>query len=248
MSATPETPRHANGTAAMAAMADMARRLATRHLHGACLAGQDTEHGGQDRIQGPPPALHGPSFVTGMFELLDCHNRLLEMAHHGRVFPVALEAFVGLLQGHKVLPQALGYVFDQHERVQNCAFIAQRMFGLNLGYEYHHHAYGTFSPRLAIDFSEIAREGRPTDGTFIPPAFDTKRFVSLVSGRSIAWLSAASAVLHETRPPKGRGPALLRALGVARTHNRLLVYGAIRALARCAPAIPGLDHVGDGHA
>lgn len=219
-------------------MAGMAHEIVTLHLHDACLARPSLAHGSQDTIQGSTPISHRPVPADGMFKTLDGHNRILDLAHHGGVFPVKLEAFVGFLQDHGILPASLRYSFDQHERLQKCAYIAQTMFRLNLGYRYHLHAHGAFSPPLAIDFSEIVREGRATDGTFIPEPFDAKRFVSLVSGRTIEWLSAASAVVHETRPTGRHGPALLRALGMARTHNRLLVYRVTRALAKLSPTIP----------
>lgn len=229
-------------------MANLASELVTRHLHDAFLARPVPAHDDQDTIQGSSLVPHSPAFVTGMFELLDGHNRILDLAHYGSVFPVRLETFVGFLQDHGILPASLAYSFEQQERLQKCAFIAQEMFRLNLGYEYHLHAYGTFSPSLAIDFSEIAREGRPTDGTFIPTPFDAKKFISLVSNRTVEWLSAASAILHESRSHKAPGPALLRALGVAGAHNRLLAYRAARALARCAPTVPNLYPAGDGDA
>ncbi len=244
MSAALDAPQPVSETAAMA---DLAHELITRHLRDACLARPGAAHGGRDGARGPPPAQPGPPPATDMFEILDGHNRILDLAHQGNVFPVRLEAFVGFLQDHGILPPALGRSFDQQERLQKCAFIAQTMFRLNLGYRYHLHAYGTFSPLLAIDFSEIAREGRTADGALIPAAFDAKRFVSLVSGRSAEWLAAASAVLHGARSPRP-GPALLRALRVAGAHNRLLAYRAARALDRFAPDIPGPCPEGDDDA
>lgn len=118
---------------------------------------------------------------------------------------VGLGAFVRLLQGHNVLPARLECRFGQYERLQECAFVAQEGFGLDLGYTYCLHAYGTFSTSLAIDFSGIARKGMPAGGTPVPASFDAERLISLVSGRSIEWLAVASAVVHEERFPHASG-------------------------------------------
>lgn len=149
--------------------------------------------------------------------------------------PVALADFVGFLQRNGMLPIALRYTHEQQERLQKCAFIAQVAFGLGLGYNYHLHAYGTFSTILAIDFSEIARGEAPAGAARVPPSFDAKGFVSLVSGRAIDWLSVASAVIHETHYPHVRGSHRSRMARVTAPYGRLLVWRVTAALAKSMP-------------
>lgn len=112
---------------------------------------------------------------------------------------VKLEAFVGFLQDHGILPHALRFSFDQQARLQKCAFIAQVGFGLDLGYDYHVHEYGAFSSFVGADFVQIVRRGAATRGAPMPAPFQAKRFVEAVAGREIGWLCVATVAIHEMR-------------------------------------------------
>ena len=118
------------------------------------------------------------------------------MTHTSRV---RLETFVGFLQEHGILPQATRFSFEQQARLQKCAFIAQIGFGLDLGYDYHMHEYGTFSSFLGADFVRIIRKKAVMSGAYIPLSFKAKRFLETVSGRKIDWLCVATVAIHEMR-------------------------------------------------
>lgn len=141
---------------------------------------------------------------------------------------VGLEAFAGLLQAHGVLSGRLSYA--AHEgTLQKCAFIAQEGFGLNLGYEYHLHAYGTFSSLIAADFARLARGVARAGASPMPPGFREKEFLSLVSGKGLDWLCVASIVVHE-RGLCGPGALRRHVERMSASHNRGLVKGAIREI------------------
>ena len=129
-----------------------------------------------------------------------------------------LALFVGFLRHCGVLPKEQEYTLAEQETLQKCAFIA-RDFGLDLGYEWHLHEYGTFSSFLAadhvelvegdmrIDFGELVAlesvpgylelAGSQDAMPVLAAAFEADRFVPLVRGRGRAWLSVASTTVHE---------------------------------------------------
>jgi len=230
------------------AMLDQAQELVTRHLHRVRTGRPRPTHGGQEPAQGPSPTAHGPTLEPPLSGLFDTCSGLLDALYWAGAIPVRLETFVGFLQDHGILPASPEYSFDQQERLQKCAFIAQAMFHLNLGYRYYLHAYGTFSTTLAIDFSRIVKKRTPTSGLYIPDAFQAKKFVPLVSGRSLDWLAAASAVLYEGRSPHTSGSSLSRLFRVTGAYNKLLVYRVAGALAKSGPTLPKPDSEDDDNA
>lgn len=232
------------------AMLDLAhaQELVARRLRDACTERPRPTHVGQETAQKPLPMPHGRPLGPKLSDLLDGCSGLLDAFYWGGIIPARLETFVGFLQDHGILPASLEYSFDQQERLQKCAFIAQTMFRLNLGYKYYLHAYGTFSMPLAMDFSRIVKKRTPTSGIFIPGAFQAKKFVSLVSDRDPDWLAAASAVLYETRSPHTSGSNLSRLFRVTGAYNKLLVYRVIAALNKSAPAPPKPGPAGDDNA
>ncbi|MDD9809054.1 MAG: hypothetical protein OXU25_04360 [Thaumarchaeota archaeon] len=166
-----------------------------------------------------------------------------------------LALFVGFLRHCGVLPKEQDYSEDQ-ERLQKCAFIAQRAFGLDLAYEWRLHTYGAFSSFLAADYAELAVKGLQADfgeiaaldevpgyrelaGSqdvmpFPTTRFEAGRFVSLVSGRPIEWLRLASAVVHE----KGSFPdglLLERVSGILADYDRGLGRQVMRDLEASRP-------------
>lgn len=131
-----------------------------------------------------------------------------------------LALFVGFLRYCNVLPHAQEYSLEEQEIVQKCAFIAQRAFGLDLNYEWYLNEYGTYSPSLAADHVGLVDGRMQVDfGAFVGldeapgyrrlmeeiPArvivpetrFEAGRLATLVSGKSIRWLSLASTIVHE---------------------------------------------------
>ena len=141
---------------------------------------------------------------------------------------VGLEAFAGLLQSHGMLSESLDYSADEGI-LQKCAFIAQEGFGLNLGYRYHLHPYGTFSPLLAGEFSRLAKRApRPARGP-MPARFREEEFLELVSGKGMDWLCVASMVVHE-RASCEPGDLGGRVERVSAAHNRRLVGEAVREI------------------
>jgi len=141
---------------------------------------------------------------------------------------VGLETFAAFLQGHGILSERLDYSADEGY-LQKCAYIAQEGFGLNLGYDYHLHAYGTFSSFIAADFSRLAKSKARAGGPPMPRQFRAEEFLALVSKRGIDWLCVASAVVHERGScgPAALGPHIER---MSASHNRGLVRGAIDAV------------------
>jgi len=153
---------------------------------------------------------------------------LLDMASSLLPRRVGLEAFAGLLQAHGMLSKSLDYSADEGI-LQKCAFIAQEGFGLNLGYRYHLHPYGTFSPLLAGEFSRLAKRApRPARGP-MPERFREEEFIKLVSGKGMDWLCVASMVVHE-RASCGPGDLGGHVERMSAGHNRRLVGEAVREI------------------
>lgn len=146
-------------------------------------------------------------------------TRLSRTMHTLAIPHTELALFMGLLRYCGVLPKEQEYTLVEQEVLHKCAFIA-RAFGLDLGYEWHLHEYGTFSSFLAADHVELiegrmqvdigaivdlaAAPGFPKlaedaqDGAPLLSAdFEIGRFISLVSGRDIEWLSVASTIVYE---------------------------------------------------
>ena len=138
---------------------------------------------------------------------------------------VDLEAFAAFLQAHGILSESLDYSADEGI-LQKCAFIAQEGFGLNLGYDYHIHAYGTFSSFIMADFAAIAKRKARASGSPMPPQFREGEFLALVSKRDIDWLCVASMVVHE-RASYGPGELGRHVERMSASHNRGLVKGVI---------------------
>lgn len=155
------------------------------------------------------------SLVNGIGLLM----RLSRTMHTLTIPHLQLAFFAGFLRYCGVLPKEQAYTLEEQEILHKCAFIA-RAFGLDLGYEWHLHEYGTSSSFLAadhvelvdgkmqVDFGEIValeavpgylelaedmRDGMP----LLSAPFEADRFISLVLGRDRAWLSVASAIVHE---------------------------------------------------
>jgi len=141
---------------------------------------------------------------------------------------VGLEAFAGFLQDRGVLPERLEYAACEGI-LQKCAYIAQAGFGLNLGYRYHLHAYGTFAPFVAADFSRLAKRTPRAAAAPMPPQFREKEFLAIVAGRGIDWLCVASIVIHE-RGLYGNADLRRHVERISASHNRGLVREAIREI------------------
>lgn len=153
---------------------------------------------------------------------------LLSMASSLLPRKVGLEALAGILQGHGVLSESLDYSADEGI-LQKCAFIAQEGFGLNLGYRYHLHAYGTFSSLMAADFARLARRTARARASPMPAQFREKEFLSLVSKKGLDWLCVASIVVHE-RESYGPGALRRHVERMSASHNRGLVGGVMREI------------------
>lgn len=170
-------------------------------------------------------------------------ERLFSLVSTLQTSRVMLETFVGFLQDHGILPNAPRFSFDQQARLQKCAFIAQRGFGLDLGYDYHMHEHGAFSSFVGADFVRIVRGGIATDGALMPPSFQAKRFVDAVSGRKIDWLCVATAAIHEMRSC-GADALQSRVEGIAVHYDRRLIRRVLDDLEAALPR-PGIrGHTG----
>lgn len=160
--------------------------------------------------------------VEGVVSLVNSAELLVRVSRITHAFTVPhreLALFVGLLRYCGVLPKKQEYSLDEQEILQKCAFIA-RAFGLDMGYEWHLNEYGTFSPFLAADHVELVDCGAQVDfGAFVglnevpgyrelmegiedgapvpETRFEAGRFILLVSGKSVEWLSLASTMVHE---------------------------------------------------
>lgn len=178
---------------------------------------------------GPGQARTAPVSAAAMEDrlLLGLAKTLLSLAVGvGLPAPrVGLEAFAAFLQAHGILSEKLDYSADE-AHLQKCAYIAQEGFGLNLGYDYHIHAYGTFSSFIAADFAELTNGTARAGGNPMPPQFRAKEFLALVSKRDIDWLCVASSVVHE-RGSCEPGALRARVERMSASHNRRLVRGAM---------------------
>ena len=123
--------------------------------------------------------------------------RLARMISSFSMPRVRLAIFAEFLRANGILPKAQEYSFEQQDILQKCAFIAQEGFGLNLGYSYHLHEYGTFSSSLAADYHGLVDAGVRPGEAFMQRQFDEGGFVSLVAGKGTRWLSLASTMVHE---------------------------------------------------
>jgi len=141
---------------------------------------------------------------------------------------VGLEAFAGFLQDHGVLSERLAYAADEGI-LQKCAYIAQCGFGLNLGYRYHLHAYGTFAPFVAADFSRLVKRTPRAVAAPMPQQFREKEFLAIVSGKGIGWLCVATIVIHE-RGMCGHADLRRHVERISASHNRRMVREAVREI------------------
>lgn len=167
-------------------------------------------------------ALDRASGTVSLVNSVGLLMRLLRILHTLAIPHTDLAMFVGLLRHCGVLPKEQSHSLEEQEKLHKCAFIA-RAFGLDLGYEWHLHEYGAFSSFLAADHVELVDGKMKVDigeivdlmaapelaelvelveeaqgSVPLPTAgFEVDRFISLVSGKDRAWLSVASAVVHE---------------------------------------------------
>lgn len=89
--------------------------------------------------------------------------------------------------------------FENRLKIQKMVYISQ-LFGLNLKYEYDLYKYGPYSPRLAMDYYELAEvPEKYNDERNVPLSrdFDRDGFLNIVTQKDTDWLEVATTIIEE---------------------------------------------------
>ncbi|MDD9808374.1 MAG: hypothetical protein OXU25_00885 [Thaumarchaeota archaeon] len=220
----------------------------TYYLLRESVANLDLRHGLSARVADKTPGEGQPDTnrpdtlkLAALAQFVSLHVDMSEIFRLARAITppsmprVRLAPFVEFLRANGILPKAQEYSFEQQDILQKCAFIAQEGFGLNLGYSYHLHEYGTFSSSLAVDYHGLVDAGVRPGEAFMQRQFDEGGFVSLVAGKGTRWLSLASTMVHEMGSCEGDS-LLDQVEGICADYDDGLAREALAALESTLPA------------
>ncbi len=118
---------------------------------------------------------------------------------------MALGEFVSYLSGQGMVNVARlkddsDEGFENRLKVQKYTYLAKH-FGLDLGYAYNIHLRGPYSRGLTSDYYNLDVANMASASA--PPALRHEEFLSVLRGKSTAWLEIAATILHETNLDKG---------------------------------------------